>query len=220
MKVQCSSCSKDINIPDEKVPKDQAFNLTCPACKTKNRIDQHLKKEEPQPPEEPISDTDTMFMVTDEDFEDDEPMEIYDEHDKIALVMDQKNEDEINKALTDLGYKLQTARTPDHGVHKMKFTEFHVVVFHERFGGVDREENPLYKFIQDLPMTTRRKTFISMVGPELKSTDNMQAYAYSVNQVINEKDMDKLDVILKKGINENDMFYRIYKETMVALGKV
>lgn len=99
MQVTCSQCSKAINIPDEKVPKDQAFNLTCPSCKTKNRVDQHLRQEE----EEEDEGLEAMMMVTDEAFEEDEAPPIYEEGDKIALIMDPKNYDAIAQVLTDFG---------------------------------------------------------------------------------------------------------------------
>ena len=220
MQVTCEKCSKAINIPDEKVPQGQAFNLTCPSCKTKNRVDQHLKPAEPAGDDDGGSAMDTMFMVTDEVFEDDDDVEIYDENDKIALIMDPRNYDQIAKILTDLGYKLQTGKSPEHGVHKLKFFQYHVVVVHENFGGKPMAESPLFEYLTNMSMTTRRKTFVSLIGSKFKSTDNMQAYANSVNQVVNEKDMDKLDVMLKKGIKENDMFYRVYRETMEVLGKI
>ncbi|CCQ90024.1 conserved hypothetical protein [Nitrospina gracilis 3/211] len=215
MQVTCSQCSKTINIPDEKVPKDKAFNLTCPACKTKNRVDQHLKQEDEE--EEGME---AMMLVTDEAFEEDEAPPIYEEGDKVALIMDPMNYDAFADVLTELGYKLETAKSPEHGAHKLKFFHYHVVVFHEKFGGESLEESALYKYILNMPMSLRRKTFIALIGKEFKSTDNMEAFAYSVNQVINEKDLDRLDVVLRKGISDNDIFYRIYRETMDVLGKV
>ncbi|ACL04651.1 HDOD domain-containing protein [Desulfatibacillum aliphaticivorans] len=32
MKIECSSCHKKYNIPDEKLPKDKSISLKCPAC--------------------------------------------------------------------------------------------------------------------------------------------------------------------------------------------
>jgi hypothetical protein len=48
----------------------------------------------------------------------------------------------------------------------------------------------------------------------------MEALSYSVNLVINQSDMDKLETILKKSIGDNDTFYKVYRETMNALGKL
>ena len=96
MQVECSSCAKEINIPDEKVPQGQAFNLNCPGCKTKMRVDQHLQ---PEP-----AALDASSMLVDEDFEDDEEIEIYDEHDQIALILDRQDDDIWTTAFTELDF--------------------------------------------------------------------------------------------------------------------
>ena len=217
MQVECSSCNKEINIPDNKIPQGQAFNLTCPSCKTKMRVDQHLKP----PASDPAESVDAISMVVDEDFEDDEEeIEIYDEHDKIALILDRQNDDLWTTALNELEYKLQRAKSPEHAVHKLKFNQYHVVAFHEKFGGSTLETSPLYDFIRDMPMDTRRKIFVALVGENFKTLDNMEALAYSVNLVINQKELDQLEAILKKSIGDNDNFYKVYRETMTALGKL
>lgn len=215
MQVECPSCAKEINIPDNKVPQGQAFNLNCPGCKTKMRVDQHLQ---PPNPEESL---DTSSMIVDEDFEDeDEQIEIYDEHDQIALILDRQNDELWTTALTELEYKLQRAKSPEHAVHKLRFNQYHVVAIHEKFGDTTLENSPLYEFIRDMPMDTRRKTFVALVGANFKTLDNMEALSYSVNLVINQKDFDQLETILKKSIGENDIFYKVYRETMTALGKL
>lgn len=216
MQIECTSCAKDINIPDSKVPQGQAFNLTCPGCKTKIRVDQHLK-----PPESESIGLDTTSMLIDEEFDDeDEEFEIYDEHDKIALILDRKHDEQWATALTELEYKLQRAKSPEHAIYKLKFSQYHVIALHEKFGGTTLDNSSLYEFIRDMPMTNRRKTFVAIVGDKFKTMDNMEALALSVNLVINEKDFDQLETILKKSIGDNDTFYKVYRETMTALGKL
>ena len=41
----------------------------------------------------------------------------------------------------------------------------------------------------------------------------------SANVVINEKDIDKLENVLKKSISENEIFYKVFKETLHSMGK-
>ena len=217
MQVECPSCAKEINIPDNKIPAGQAFNLNCPGCKTKMRVDQHLKP----PASDPTETLDASSMLVDEEFEDDdEDIEIYDEHDQIALILDKQNDDLWTTTLTELDYKIQRAKSPEHAVHKLRFNQYHVVVIHEKFGGTTLKTSPLYEFVRDMPMDTRRKTFIALVGENFKTLDNMEALAYSVNLVINEKDFDQLETILKKSIGDNETFYKVYRETMTALGKL
>ena len=38
MDVICNSCSTKLSIPDEKVPKDAVFKVTCPKCQTKIQV--------------------------------------------------------------------------------------------------------------------------------------------------------------------------------------
>ena len=217
MQVECSSCAKEINIPDNKVPQGQAFNLSCPGCKTKIRVDQHLQPPEP----DPVEFMDTSSMIVDEDFSDEEEeIEIYDEYDQIALILDRQNDDLWSTALTELDYKLQRAKSPEYAVHKLRFNQYHVVAIHEEFGDTKLETSPLYEFVRYMPMDTRRKTFVVLVGEKFKTLDKMEAFSYSVNLVINQNDFEQLETILKKSIGENETFYKVYRETMTALGRI
>ncbi len=213
-----------MNIPDEKLPKDQAFSITCPGCKTKIKVDQHLKPKESEPvsppPEEKEETVDTASMVINqEEFEDDEDLVIYDDNDQLALVLDDNNKEIWAKALEEKEFKIQYARSPEHAVHKIKFTHFHFVALNENFGNVALDENPFYQTLIEMPMVTRRNIFFALVGANFKSLNNMQAFQKSANVVINEKDLEKLGDILKKSISENEIFYKVYKETLHAMGK-
>ncbi|MEK9627878.1 MAG: zinc-ribbon domain-containing protein [Nitrospinota bacterium] len=224
MQVTCNACKKSMNIPDEKLPKDQAFSITCPGCKTKIKVDQHLKpkQSEPAPPpaQEKEETVDTASMiVSQEEYDDDEDLVIYDDNDQLALVLDDKNKDVWTKALEEKDFKIQYAKSPEHAVHKMKFTHFHFVALNENFGNVPLDQNVLYQTVIEMPMVTRRNIFFALVGANFKSLNNMQAFQKSVNVVINEKDLEKLGDILKKSISENEIFYKVYKETLHAMGK-
>ena len=224
MQVTCNACQRSMNIPDEKLPKDHAFSITCPECKTKFKVDQYLKPKEsepvPTPPKEKEKTVDTARMVVNpEEFEDDEDLVIYDKNDQIALVLDDINKGVWTKALEEKNYKIQYARSPEYAVHKMKFTHFHFVALNENFGNVALDENPFYQTLIEMPMVTRRNIFFALVGANFKSLNNMQAFQKSANVVINEKDMEKLGDILKKSISENEIFYKVYKETLHAMGK-
>ncbi|MFQ5717375.1 MAG: hypothetical protein ACE5GQ_09780, partial [Nitrospinales bacterium] len=71
----------------------------------------------------------------------------------------------------------------------------------------------------EMQMSFRRKIFVVLVGKNFKSTSNMQAFAASVNLVVNQKNLDKLSPILKRGLGENEIFYKVFREAMTALGK-
>lgn len=219
MQVTCNACQRSMNIPDEQLPKDQAFSITCPGCKNKIKVDQHLKTPDPPTPPQQEEALDTAGMVVDqEEFEDDE-LVIYDENDQLALILDETNQSAWTQALESRDYKIQYAKSPEHAVHKMKFTHFHFIALHENYGNKDLDNNTVYKTLIELPMVTRRNIFVALIGKNFKTLKNMQAFQKSVNVVINEKDINKLEDVLKKSISEIEIFYKVFKETLQSMGK-
>ena len=219
MQVTCNACQRSMNILDEKLPKDQAFSITCPGCKNKIKVDQHLKTPDPPTPPQQEEALDTAGMVVDqEEFEDDE-LVIYDENDQLALILDETNQSAWTQALESRDYKIQYAKSPEHAVHKMKFTHFHFIALHENYRNKDLDNNTVYKTLIELPMVTRRNIFVALIGKNFKTLKNMQAFQKSVNVVINEKDINKLEDVLKKSISEIEIFYKVFKETLQSMGK-
>ena len=50
MEIICTACSTKLAIPDEKVPKEAAFKVTCPKCQGKIQV--YPKREASPPPSE------------------------------------------------------------------------------------------------------------------------------------------------------------------------
>jgi CheY-like chemotaxis protein len=233
MQIKCTACEQGINIPEEQIPKDRAFSMTCPGCRAKVRVDQHLSAPSSSPQElvEPHSEENqetgnenesesSLGILLSTDFDDEEEeLQIYEENDRLALILDDKNRDLWVEALEERGFKLQFAKSPEHAIHKMRFTHFHFVVLHENYGGVSLENSPVYRLLAEMPMASRRNIFFAVVGNKFKTLNNMEAFSYSVNLVINEKDKDKFSKILKKSIADHETFYKVFKESLHAMGK-
>ena len=61
--------------------------------------------------------------------------------------------------------------------------------------------------------------FLVLMDDQLKTMDNMMAFAMSANAVVNKRDLDKLPAILKKAISDNERFYKVFMDTMNELGR-
>ncbi|MBT5867864.1 MAG: hypothetical protein HOH38_03390 [Nitrospinaceae bacterium] len=221
MQVTCNACQRSMNIPDEKLPKDQAFSITCPGCKNKIKVDQHLQNQQTpsEPDQKETLDAVGMAVEFDEFEDDDEELVIYEENDQLALILDSANQPAWTQVLENRGYKIQVAKSPEHAVHKMKFTHFHLIALHENYGNKNLDGNVVYQTLIEMPMVTRRNIFFALMGSNFKTLSNAQAFQKSANVVINEKDIDKLENVLKKSISENEIFYKVFKETLHSMGK-
>ncbi len=229
MQIKCTECEHGINIPDEKIPQGRAFSIACPGCRAKIQVDHHLSSEpmeEPKPfiEEEPNAENESgsaLGIILTSEFEDeDEEFPIYDENDKLALILDETNKSLWVDVLEERGFRVQFARSPEHAVHKMIFTHYHFVILNEKYGNVALEKNPVYRTLVEMSMAIRRHIFFAVIGENFKTLNSMQAFGYSANLVINDKDMDKLARIVKKAISEHEMFYKVFKESLHAMGKV
>lgn len=223
MKVECSECGKKINIPDEKIPPNKKVSISCPSCKTKITVEKPPEKEKAEkeapaaaPPEE--SPQDQLEEMDPTQFADEE-LDGLEAGAKRALVCDTKNQKKIVSVLKELGYVSKESKSDSEAVGRMRFTQYDAVIIAEDFCCTELKNNNVLKYIQPMPMTPRRKMFVALIGDNFRTMDNMQAYSLSVNMVINSKDIGNLSAILKKSIAENDAFYKVFKETLTALGK-
>ncbi len=147
--------------------------------------------------------------------------EEYEEEVRSALVCEDNAElrGGITSALGELKYTVEIAAGADDAFEKLKFNQYDVIVLNEKFGRSATGNNTVYKHLQFMPMGARRRIFFALVGQNLKTSDNMAAFSRSANIVINEKDLPNLKAILKKSIADNDQFYKVFRESLVKMGK-
>lgn len=236
MEIICSQCNAKLNIPDEKIPKDQAVKINCPKCK--NRITLDMRE---------ASGNNLSFMdasLTDsgdlhiqhtegrqdkslpedynyDDYSSDHALDLFDEAVKIALVIlkgDDKRE-KVGNALEGLGFRCVYAENTRDALGKLRFHLFNLVFMSDTFDNQDISYSPIMNYLNRLPMSSRRKIFLALMGDRFRTMDEMMAFALSANAVINTKDIDRLTSILKKGLSDNEKFYKVLIDTLTEFGK-
>lgn len=147
--------------------------------------------------------------------------EIIELGDKTALVCDEGPAgDSVRDTLEELGFKCHEAETGDDAIERMKYTGYDVVAIGENFAGSTLTSNPVIRYLATLPMAQRRHSYVFIVGDSFRTLDAMQAYSHSVHLVVNAADTANLGAILKKGLSEFDLFYRVYQDILSELGEI
>lgn len=223
MELTCDACQATIQIPDERVPPNATFRVTCPRCK--QRIIASSKRPEPmgngkgevpstvQPPPAttPRVDTSEEFPEeADEDFPPGHP---------IALVcMDDADTcTSIKATLEGMGYVVSTPSTPENAVRRLRFRQYSLVVLDDTFGGTS--PNPVTRYLAPLNMNLRRDMFVILMGERFKTSDQLMAFANSVNLVLHPADLSQLTGILEGAKAEHERFYKVFNECLIAAGK-
>jgi len=156
-----------------------------------------------------------------EDFTTDQALDFFEEGIKLALIMrnSSMNEDRLRAGLEIIGYKcVPTPNTRD-AIGKLRFHNFDLIILADGFDNQPLEHSVIVNYLNRLSMSVRRKVFVALISDHFKTMDNMMAFAMSANVVINSKDIEKLHLILKKAVSENERFYKVFMDTMVETGK-
>ena len=222
MEVVCSNCQARLKIPDEKVPKTGRVTANCPKCKGK--ISFEKPPSDPEPPlvhEEPKSDS--APPEQDLEYRDEDPfsLDFYEEGAKLALLMltEAEADSGIQKATEGLQHKSVLVKDPGEGINKMRFHLFDLLILSEQFEGIPWAQSPILHYLNRLPMHTRRKSFLVLLGSEFSTMDPMAALVLSADLVVNPKDMNEFAGILKAALWNHENFYGAFTETLNELDK-
>jgi CheY-like chemotaxis protein len=140
---------------------------------------------------------------------------------RLALVCEDAPERQgvIKAALEQIGFTMHAARNADEAIERMRRDSYELVIVDERFQGSTALDNPVLAALHGMAMSTRRYMFVALVGREYKTFDNMMAFARSVNVVVNPNDLPHLPALLVKAMNDNNQFYRVFREVLAEAGK-
>ncbi|MBW2028268.1 MAG: zinc-ribbon domain-containing protein [Deltaproteobacteria bacterium] len=238
MEITCTQCNSTFNVPDEKLPKGQKVRIGCPRCKNKIVIDvpEAVKEVGDRSggqglsgngaPEGRLEESATSGAAEDEgygyeEYAEDKDLDFFEADAKLALVMTDVTEhnEKIGKAIERLGYRFISSPGTRDAIGKMRFHHFDVVVLEDGFDGHDLKNSPVINYLNRLSMSVRRKIFLALVSDDFKTLDDMMAYALSANVVINTKDVDRIQAILRKAISDHEKFYKVFMDILAEVGK-
>ena len=228
MIVKCEKCEKKFKIPAEKVPKGKVVSQPCPGCNNKIIIDTRTdtpptSKKTPDPSatddlkEEAIDDVETdAYDATDR------PFDFVEEGVETALLCepDVARREKIKTALENLGYHTTAAHSTKDVIKQMRFHVFDMVVVNERFGTQNPDMNNVLNYVERLNISIRRNIFVALITYRFRTMDHMMAFNRSVNLMVNSKNIDDMEKILRRGIADRDSLYRVLNESLVKTGRV
>ena len=230
MDVVCEKCQSKFNIPDQKVPRGQVFSLTCPKCNNKVSVDTRYDtpssfEETPAPSAKPkpglkktiIDEVDSSAYDASE-----KPFDFVEEGVETALLCepDSAIRTKIITALYNIGYHTTAPQSHKDALKQMRFHVFDMVVLNERFGTKNPDMNNILKYLDRLNMSIRRNIFVTLVTSRFRTMDNMAAFNKSVNLIVNLKNINEIEKIIRRGVTDKEIFYRVFKESLIKTGRV
>jgi predicted Zn finger-like uncharacterized protein len=232
VKVECKHCQTVFNVPDEKVPKGRQFRATCSKCKHLITVEINQKdiatagasQDAPMGVDvslAEVGDAPTAIAVDmDMGSAYESPLEVLEEGAMGALVCVDEAErlKAVKEALDDLGYFSSVASSVKEALSKLRYNHYDLVMLDEEFCGETSENNTILRYLQPMPMNTRRQIFLILISKQFRTNDNLAAFANSVNGVINASDIEKVKLVLERALADHRRFYKVYTDCLQSIG--
>ena len=234
MKVQCKHCQTVLTVPEEKVPVDHPLRATCSKCKNPITVGPKETKQATQ-----LQDTGaamgldiTVAAVTEAptavavelgtDPVYDSPLEFLQAGAMSALICVDEPErvKAVKTALAELNSHGSVASSVKEALSKLRYNHYDLVMLDEEFCGETAENNTILRYLQPMPMSTRRNIFLTLISKKHRTLDNLAAFAKSVNAVINVNDVPKVKMIMERALAEHRRFYKVFMDLLQVSGAV
>lgn len=226
MHLVCPSCSKRLQIADDKLPLDRQVRLTCPACQERFSFDPPDSHPATPPPASgqaaasPRSPTPSHASYPPAAVANFEVADVGPAPRALVCLDHPAHRETFQDILPGLGY--HTVHMPAQQFQALAYlgqVPYECFILDAFFDGSTLEANPVLTCVADIPMEQRRYMFITLCAPDTTTADGMLAYSYNVNFVLNYDDISGCRRFLEQHLTEHKRLYKVYRELRQQLGK-
>lgn len=211
MLVICPNCSKQLNLPADKIP-NKPFAVNCPACATRIPVDPKGAAS----PAPPSAASETNTTSTETIANELRPLPAAEQQllatmAPTALIVDFDDQAAAlaAKTLTLLGFADQRRiATLDDLGELLQETEIGVLLI--AFDKVAPPPCESLAALYKLPLDLRRRTFTALIADNLRSLDGQAAFFFQVNCVLCSQDNDALAAKLRRALLFHAKHYRFW----------
>ena len=116
--------------------------------------------------------------------------------------------------LDELGYKIHTGLFLDDSVLKLRAHPYQVVIVSELFDGQTLQNHAILNEAAAAPAAQRRRQLYVMIGAHFRTSDELQAFAHSVDLVIGLADLQNLKPVLRRAAARQTEFYAMFHDIL------
>jgi predicted Zn finger-like uncharacterized protein len=206
VQAQCPQCSTRIQIEDAKVP-DRPFKVRCPKCQhvmtLAGRGEAPAEAAEPAaPPPPPEAPPPLLSQAALERAE----RAAAGERDAIVALVGPAAEP-LQKALEHLGFHVDVVEDIEEGARLLEQGVYEVAVTSRSVAEPGRPETLAQRMLR-MPLDTRRRVFVVLVGEEFRSGDGTQAWAVQADLVLHPSDIGRAEHLVRATMTERKRLYQ------------
>jgi predicted Zn finger-like uncharacterized protein len=219
MEIICQHCKSIFKLDDEKLPSGKKVSIKCAKCENKIEINTSALAPTNEQQEDVEAVVDEVSNSAYDPLE--RPFDYLEEGIETALLCehDLKVKQKVRQLLDTMDYHVVEAASARNALKYLRFHVYDIIVVNEKFESAEADTNPVLQYLSQLPISVRRNIFVVLFGKGFRTMDNMMAFNKSVNLVVNLKNIDDLEKILKGSLKEHAAFYEVFKESLKKTGR-
>jgi predicted Zn finger-like uncharacterized protein len=205
VQAQCPHCSTRIQIEDAKVP-DRPFKVRCPKCQNVMTLPGGspvpAAAEPAPPPPAPEVPEPILSQAALERAE----RAAAGERDAI-IALGGPAAEALQTALEHLGFHVDLVEDIEEGARLLEQGVYEVAVTSRSAAEPGRPETLAQRMLR-MPLDTRRRVFVVLVGEELRSGDGTQAWAAQADLVLHPSDIARAEHLVRATMTEKKRLYQ------------
>jgi CheY-like chemotaxis protein len=131
----------------------------------------------------------------------------------LLCCVDPKQRQLIENSLDKQRYDLTVSQTAAQAIEIMQDFKSDLVILDPQFDASRQGGIAILRHISSLMPKYRRKIYVVLVSPQVKTLDTYMAFLNCVNLTVNTEDLDSFQAVLEKSIRDFNELYRPFQET-------
>jgi len=224
MLANCPQCAMSLNFDDERLP-TEPFNVLCPRCRQSVTI-MPPTKDEPRlpgstgslevleaPPSpfgpDPLRALADMLLAGLKQSPQPDADATKWQRRRVLLCMDEAQiRETLRTALPPMRYEIFSADVAPEAIEILHESRAEVIVLSPSFDAEHQGGAAMMQYVNSLTPQVRRRTYVVLVSPQLRTLDTYLAFANGVNLTLHPEDVGSFQAIFERSLRDFNELYR------------
>jgi predicted Zn finger-like uncharacterized protein len=217
MNVTCPQCQMNIGIEDSKLP-SSPFSIKCPRCRETISV-KPPPKEEPTlasrgKPQGPAA-QDAMSLLSELFSSLQNKPELPGSWARRRILLchnDETVRSRMKASLEEARYELHVVDTAQDALAQLRDTKDDIIVLDPQFDQGRQGGVGMLQHVNGLTPNNRRRVYLVLVSPQLKTLDTYLAFINGVNLTVNSEDVGQFQHILERSVRDFNELYHPFNQ--------
>jgi PleD family two-component response regulator len=225
MIANCPQCAMSLTFDDERLP-TEPFNVLCPRCRQSVTI-VPPPKEEPRLPgttgllepqavaaesADPLHQLIELLTTGIKQAQQPKPDAKWQRRRVLSCMDDAALREKLRAALDPTRYEVFSADFAPEAIEIFHESRAEVIVLSPLFDAEHQGGGALMQYVNTLTPQVRRRTYVVLMSPQLRTLDTYLAFANGVNLTIHPEDATSFQAIIERSIRDFNELYRPHNQ--------